>query len=247
MIVVLRRRTITRIMGGGLVLSVLCMGLLFRPTGDRPTLAGVQETERSPIVILDAGHGGEDGGAVSSGGVAESGINLQIARRLQAVLDFTGQQTRMTRENENAVYSPGAETLREKKVSDLKNRVAMVNDAEHAFLISIHQNSLPESRLVHGAQVFYNTQAGAAKTALSVQQALNRSVNPGNEKFAREIDKTIYLMKEIDKPGILVECGFLSNEGDARLLQMPVHQTRLGAAIAAGYLEQMTKEQGRSP
>lgn len=247
MIVLLRRRTIKRVLGGGLALAALCGGLLLRPTGDRPVSAASGQAERSPVVVLDAGHGGEDGGAVSSGGVAESGINLQIARRVQAVLDFTGQQTRMTREGEDAVYSPGAETLREKKVSDLKNRVALVNETENAFLISIHQNSLPESRRVHGAQVFYNTQTGAAEAATSVQQALNRSVNPGNEKQAREIDKTIYLMKQIERPGILVECGFLSNEEDTRLLQMPGYQTRLGAAIAAGYLEQSTKEQGRSP
>ena len=173
---------------------------------------------------------------------------ITIIPRTSGALGYTMQveqndKVLMTREDAGGLYD---ERTSNKKVQDMKRRIEIIEKTDPVLTVSIHQNSYPEE-YVHGAQVFYNTQAGAAETALSVQQALNRSVNPGNEKFAREIDKTIYLMKEIDKPGILVECGFLSNEGDARLLQMPVHQTRLGAAIAAGYLEQMTKEQGRSP
>lgn len=102
------------------------------------------------MIVIDAGHGGEDGGAVAADGTVESGINLAIAQDLDALLRFLGCETRMTRTEDAAIYSDGARTLREKKASDLKNRVALVNETPNAVLLSIHQNSLPASRRVHG-------------------------------------------------------------------------------------------------
>jgi N-acetylmuramoyl-L-alanine amidase len=195
----------------------------------------VRAEERRSTVILDAGHGGEDGGAVSADGTPESGINLQIAGRIRDVLIFLGYETVMTREGEGAVYSEGAVTLREKKVSDLNNRVALINGTENARLISIHQNSLPSHPRVHGAKVFYNAVHPAAGMAQSVQSALNAAVNAGNERPVTAIDSTIFLMKESRRPAILVECGFMSNPDEAAMLRDPVYQTRLAAAIAAGY------------
>ena len=103
---------------------------VFRPSG---------VPERS-VIVIDAGHGGEDGGAVSPDGVPESGINLQIVRKAEGLFVFLGRSVRLTRTGEEAIYSPEAQTLREKKVSDLKNRVALINDLPHAVLLSIHQN-----------------------------------------------------------------------------------------------------------
>ena len=193
--------------------------------------------EEEPLLILDAGHGGEDGGAVSADGVAESGINLAIAQKAELLFTFLGYDTMLTRPGEDAIYSPEAQTLREKKVSDLKNRVALVNAAQRGTLISIHQNSLPAHSKVHGAQVFYNTVAPAQEMAQSIQETLNQLVNPGNDKAAKAIDGTIYLMKEITKPGILVECGFLSNPTEAQQLQQESYQTKLAVAIVSGYLQ----------
>ena len=93
-----------------------------------------------PVIILDAGHGGEDGGAVAADGTVESTLNLEIALRTEAVLRFLGQRTKMIRTEDLSVYTEGAETLRQKKVSDLKNRVSMVNEEPNGVLISIHQN-----------------------------------------------------------------------------------------------------------
>ena len=203
-----------------------------------------RELMTSPVLILDAGHGGEDGGAVSAAGVPESDINLQIVQKLELLFAFTGQTTRLTRSSQDAVYSPDAQTLREKKVSDLKNRVDLVNSVSGSFLISIHQNSLPGSR-VHGAQVFYNAIEPAQSTAISVQQSLNSAINPNNEKNAKQIDGSIYLTKNIQRPGILVECGFMSNAAEAEQLQTDTHQRRLSAAIVSGYLQSREgKKQG---
>ena len=127
--------------------------------------------------------------------------------------------------------------MRQKKVSDLRNRVALVNAIPNAVLISVHQNSLPGVPSVHGAQAFYNTVEPSGQLAQSVQAALNQSINTG-EKSEKQIDKTIYLMKNVTCPAVLIECGFLSNADEAARLQTPEHQKKLAAAIAAGVLNE---------
>ena len=188
-------------------------------------------------VVLDAGHGGEDGGAVAGDGTVESGLNLAIARRVRDLLTFAGMPTAVTREGEDAIYDPGSATLREKKVSDLHNRVDLVNAIPGAVLVSIHQNSLPSSPSTRGAQVFWNRQEGAEELAESVQTALNGAINAGNEKKAAQVPSSVYLMKEITVPGVLVECGFLSNAAETEQLKDPGYQKKLAAAIAAGVLD----------
>lgn len=187
------------------------------------------------VLVIDPGHGGEDGGAVSADqSVTESQINLEIALRLRDLMTFFGQPTVMTRTEDRAIYSSQAQTLREKKVSDLKNRVALVNELDGAVLLSIHQNSLPSSPVTHGAQVFWNGGEGAEAWGTMVQDALNQTVNAGNEKQGRRIADSIYLMKHVQSPAVLVECGFLSNGEETVLLQKPDYQLTLAAAIAAG-------------
>lgn len=195
--------------------------------------------------VLDAGHGGEDGGAVSDSGVAESGINLQIARRLYEILRFLGHPSVMTRTGNEAVYDDSAVTLREKKVSDLKNRTAMANETPDGLLISIHQNSLPGHPEVRGAQVFYNAVPPSQTLAQAVQQALNDAINEGREKAAKPIGDGVYLMSHAVCPAILVECGFLSNPEEAALLQQPAYQVKLAAVIAAAYCQYCTNEEIR--
>ena len=126
--------------------------------------------------------------------------------------------------------------MRQRKSSDLKNRVRIVEETGNAILLSIHQNSLPSSPITHGAQVFWNRQEGAESLAEQVQDALNAGINSGNEKHPRQIPDSIYLMKNITVPGVLVECGFLSNGPETERLQDPDYQLRLAAAIAAGFL-----------
>lgn len=191
----------------------------------------------SPVtVVIDPGHGGEDGGAVSPGGVPESQINLAVSLRVHDLLRFAGQRTRLTRSEDITICDEGLDTMRQRKSSDLKNRVRIVEQTENAILLSIHQNSLPSSPVTHGAQVFWNRREGAEILAEQVQNALNAGINAGNEKHSRQIPDTIYLMKNITAPGVLVECGFLSNGPETERLQDPDYQLRLATAIAAGYL-----------
>lgn len=199
-------------------------------------------------VVIDPGHGGEDGGAVSPGGVAESQINLAVSLRVSELLRFAGQRTRLTRSEDVTICDEGLDTMRQRKTSDLKNRVKLVEETENAVLLSIHQNSLPSSPVTHGAQVFWNRQEGAEALAAGIQDTLNAAVNGGNDKQPRRIPDSIYLMKNITAPGVLVECGFLSNGPETERLQDPAYQLRLAAAITAGYLNagEMENESGES-
>ncbi len=211
--------------------------------GGVPAISAAEESWSGPVVILDAGHGGEDSGTVAPDGTKESGINLQITRRLNDLLPFLGCQTVLTRTGEGSVADPDATTLREKKRSDLQNRVAQINGMSDAVLISIHQNSLPQHPLVHGAQVFYNRVSGGEAMARCVQEELNRIAEQGNAKQCRAIAPDIFLMKQVSCPAILVECGFLSNKKETVRLQDAEYQKQLAVLIAGGYLKYQTNEE----
>ena len=200
------------------------------------------EEGASPVVVVDAGHGGEDGGAVAADGTVESGLNLAIARRVRDLLTFAGVPTTVTREGDAAIYDPGSATLREKKVSDLHNRVALVNELPGAVLLSIHQNSLPSSPVTHGAQTFWNRQEGAEALARTLQAGLNPAVNTHRAKEPKQIPDSIYLMNHVDAPAVLVECGFLSNREEAARLQQEDYHKTLATVIAAGSLRWMAGE-----
>ena len=214
---------------------LLCAGI-WAGTQLMPAESVFSPRDDQRLVVIDAGHGGADCGAVSSNGsVKESTVNLQIAQRLALLLMFCGEQVTMTRCDDDDLSSPEASTIREKKVSDLKNRATFVNESGADVLISIHQNSLPQRPDVSGAQVFYNNSASADLLASAVQNQLNRSIN-SRDKLSKAIDPSIYLMKEVHCSAILAECGFLSNSGDTQLLCSETHQVKLSLAIAAGYL-----------
>ena len=128
-------------------------------------------------VVIDPGHGGEDGGAVSCTGALESRINLSIGLRLNDLLRLLGYRTRLTRSEDVSIYSKDAETVSEKKVSDLKNRVRIVNETEHALLLSVHQNLFEEAKY-HGAQVFYAGTSESIELAEAIQSALRAGLDP---------------------------------------------------------------------
>jgi len=188
------------------------------------------------IVVIDPGHGGEDGGAVAADGTLEKDLNLEIALRLRDLLDLFGVENVMTRETDISIHSPEAETLREMKSSDLKNRVALVNSMGNALLVSIHQNFFTDARY-HGAQVFFSSDdpEGAA-LAVFTQACLCRALDPENSRAAAVISESVYLMKNKTCSGILVECGFLSNPAETDNLKDEIYQRNLAAAIAASLL-----------
>lgn len=185
--------------------------------------------ERNCTIVIDAGHGGEDGGAVSCTGAEESGINLDIALRLRDLLHLLGCRTKMIRTTDTAVYTAG-ETLAQKKVSDLRQRVKLVGETSDAMLISIHQNTFTDPRY-SGAQVFYGKDGTSRALAEALQQCFACTLNPGSRRKAKKA-AGIYLMEHIDCTGILVECGFLSNPAEEAKLRSAGYQQQLAGAIA---------------
>ena len=188
-----------------------------------------------PVLVIDPGHGGFDGGAVAGDGTVEAQINLSVGLQMEEIAVLLGVETVMTRHEDVSLDSPDAGTVKQRKTSDLKNRVAMVNALPDCILVSIHQNSLPEVRSVHGAQVFYNNAADSEPLARTVQDALNTAIND-RAKEIKPSGNDIYLLRCIEAPGILVECGFLSNPQETEFLNTGTYQTRLAMTILAAVL-----------
>lgn len=193
--------------------------------------------ERVGTLVLDAGHGGEDGGAVSVTGVPESQINLAIVQRMDSILGLYGVAPVVLRNEDISLHDSGASTLREKKVSDLHNRVEMVEAETNPTLISIHQNSYPQGQY-HGAQVFYAPTDGSQVLAEHMQQGLRDALQPENSRQAKQIPETVYLMNHITCRAVLVECGFLTNPEEEALLRSSDYQTKLAAVLVAAFLSQ---------
>ncbi len=184
---------------------------------------------RKHCFIIDAGHGGIDGGATSCTGVLESAINLEISQRLNDIMQLLGFDTLMVRTTDTSIYTKG-ETIAAQKVSDLKERVRIVNERENSVLISIHQNTFSDSRY-GGAQVFCGPDGTSRDLAAKLQSAFAATVNPGSNRKAKTA-KGIYLMEHIERPGVLIECGFLSNPGEEAKLRDRNYQQYLCSVIA---------------
>ena len=186
--------------------------------------------ERKSRIIIDPGHGGEDGGATSCAGILESRYNLEISLRLNDLLQLLGHETELIRTTDTSVYTTG-ETIAQKKISDLKQRVKTVNETPNALLLSIHQNHFSDSRY-RGAQVFYASTEGSRELAKKLQSAFVSTLNPGSSRKSKKCEG-IYLMERIQCPGILIECGFLSNPEEEALLRDGAYQKKLSCVIAA--------------
>ncbi len=196
------------------------------------------------VVIIDAGHGGEDGGAVSVSGAIESQINLEIALRLDSLMGLFGVPTVLLRDSDISLHDSSAQTLRQKKNSDLKNRVKIIESFDEPTVISIHQNTYTNSKYC-GAQVFYANGDLSSSFAQITQDVLRQTLNPDNDRKIKPTPDNVYLMNHISCQALLVECGFLSNPKEDQLLQSETYQTRIAASLTGAYLQfQCTNEKG---
>lgn len=185
---------------------------------------------REHCIIVDPGHGGEDGGATSCTGIVESTYNLAISLRLNDLLHLLGYDTKIIRTTDISIYTK-AETIAQKKISDLKERVRIVNETENALLLSIHQNNFSDNRY-SGAQVFYAGTEGSEQLAKQLQAAFVSTLNPGSSRKSKKSDG-VYLMEHIGCTGVLIECGFLSNPQEEAKLRSADYQQKLCCVIAA--------------
>ena len=213
-------------------LAFSVMFLLLVSAGSRTVtvLSENMPVVRKHTLILDAGHGGLDGGTTSCTGQLESGYNLDITLRLRDMLNFLGYNTLLIRDSDVSVYTKG-ESISQKKASDLKERVRIVNETDNGLLISIHQNHFSDSQY-SGAQVFYPATPGSETLARQLQSAFVSHLNPGSRRQVKK-SQGIYLMEHIHCTGLLIECGFLSNPQEAYNLSQPDFQQKLCAIIGS--------------
>lgn len=198
--------------------------------GLRAQAAVAGEAAIPRIIVLDAGHGGADGGASGPDGTRECDLNLAITLKTDAVLGLLGEETLLLRSTDTDLSSSDAKSISQKKVSDIRRRVELTNSQPGAILVSIHCNTYSQEKY-HGAQVFYT--GGAKEFGETMQLALKNGVDPTNARMAKAVSPDVYLMNHIKVPGILVECGFLTNQEELTNLKDPDYQTRLAVTIAA--------------
>lgn len=215
-----------------ILVSVLCVFIVVSIIISRSVTVLSEQTppERKHCFIIDAGHGGVDGGATSCTGVLESQMNLQISLRLNDMMRLLGMQTKMIRTEDISVYTEG-QSIAAKKVSDLKERVRLIQEEQNPLLISIHMNHFTDSRY-SGPQVFYAGTSGSKELATGLQNALKANLVPSNNRQPKAANG-IYLLQHIQCPGVLIECGFISNYEENARLSDPKYQKQLCAVIAA--------------
>lgn len=193
--------------------------------------------DRYPTIVLDAGHGGIDGGAVAADGTSEKDINLAITLKTEAILKAFGVPTVMVRTDDRSVHDPDAKTTRQIKVSDIHNRMQLFEETPNSILVSIHQNHY-SSASVKGTQVFYskNTQS-SADLAEQIQSAVRSQLQPWNDRQTKPSGSSIYLLYQAKATAVLVECGFISNPEENRLLHDDNYQSQMAFCIAQGILQ----------
>ena len=188
------------------------------------------------VIILDAGHGTPDEGAESSSGTLEAPINLKITLKIQKLLESSGATVILTRSDDNSICEIDAETIREKKISDVHQRVKIGNNSSADVFVSIHLNKISESQY-SGWQTFYkNSDENSKKLATSIQNSLNSTISNNYDRIPHTISN-VYIMKNVEIPITIVECGFLSNKEDEARLKTDEYQEQLAWGIYNGIMD----------
>lgn len=188
------------------------------------------------VIVLDAGHGQPDSGASSNNGITEEAINLKITQKVQSLLEQSGSTVILTRSDENGIYNADSDSLRNKKVSDIKNRVKIGNSSSADIFVSIHLNKIEQSQY-YGWQTFFKQgNEESQKLAQNIQNSLNNSIQKENKREPLKITGK-YIIDHVEIPTTIVECGFLSNPEEEKSLQDDNYQNRLAWGIYTGIMD----------
>ncbi|MBQ4051953.1 MAG: N-acetylmuramoyl-L-alanine amidase [Oscillospiraceae bacterium] len=215
---------------------LLAVALFFFAAGRLQESITVSAIQRErPVIVIDPGHGGMDGGAIGDSGVVEKGINLAIALQLKELLSLSGFDVIMTRESDISLHDENISGIREQKRSDIKNRLKIMEEHEGALVVMIHQNQFSESKY-SGAQMFYGPGHPDSKRLAEQMQAAFRQLQPDNKREIKPGTRDVYLLYNCKNPVVLAECGFISNPEECRKLQQPDYQQQVAFAILMGLL-----------
>ena len=223
----------------GIISTILLISLfvfVFQVASSKQTVQTVSLPVSNKVIVLDAGHGKPDEGAQSSNGTTEAETYLKITLKVQSLLGQSGATVVLTRSDENAIYDLDKTTLRQKKISDIHNRVKIGNESSADIFVSIHLNKISQQQY-YGWQCFYK-QNDEKSTALakSLQENLNDSIQKENKRVSMKLDN-VYIIKHVEIPISIVECGFLSNPEEETQLLSDDYQNRLAWGIYNGIMD----------
>ena len=223
----------------GIISTILLISLfvfVFQVASSKQTVQTVSLPVSNKVIVLDAGHGKPDEGAQSSNGTTEAETNLKITLKVQSLLEQSGATVVLTRSDENAIYDLDKTTIRQKKISDIHNRVKIGNESSADIFVSIHLNKISQQQY-YGWQCFYK-QNDEKSTALakSLQENLNDSIQKENKRVSMKLDN-VYIIKHVEIPISIVECGFLSNPEEETQLLSDDYQNRLAWGIYNGIMD----------
>lgn len=197
--------------------------------------SGTIISDELPVIIIDAGHGGEDGGAIGVDGTYEKDVNLEISLKLNDILSIFGYKTHLIRTTDSAIHTEG-DTIRQRKVSDIHNRTATMDLYENCIYLSIHQNKYSDGR-IWGTQTFYSANCDESREiAQLIQNAVKSQIQPNNKRQIKKSGTDIYVLYNATKPAVMVECGFVSNPHELSQLKNNEYQCNMALSIATGIL-----------
>lgn len=224
---------------------VAVFGLLMYSAGQKVAQqASTSPATPKPTIIIDPGHGGEDGGAVAADGTLEKDLNLSIATYLSGYFKEQGFDVVMTRTEDVALGDQSLSTVRERKRSDLQKRVEIMNSYPNSITISIHENKFEQSQY-YGTQVFYSVNdANSVKLAEAIRASVVKEIQPDNKRETKPSTDSIYLLNHAQYTSVLVECGFLSNSEELSKLKDMEYQKKLAHGIFSGFLDYYKISQG---
>lgn len=223
---------------GLLALAALLL-LIHTARQNRNAMTTSSYAAQSCVVILDAGHGGFDGGTTAADGTVEKDINLSVVKKLDALLHAAGVQTRLTRTDDQSIHDPQITSVRQQKISDIHNRLQIMEQTENAIFVSIHQNHFSASKY-RGTQVFYSGNNAQSKAlASAIQSSVIAILQPENHRTIKQSGTEIFLLYHAVRPAVMVECGFLSNPDETQLLKTDQYQKQLALSIYQGIVKFM--------
>ncbi len=221
---------LTLSMIGCFVLLAVCARITERAL---PTAA---EAAERPVIVLDAGHGGLDSGAVGVNGTLEKDVNLSIVRILRDMLELSGFDVVLTRSEDISIYDAGVEGIRNQKLSDMDNRLEIVQSYPDSIFLCIHQNNYTDPQYF-GGQMFYNNNNPNNRTLAQIMQNKFAELQPGNDREIKLSGDELFLLKSNQNPSLMIECGFLSNPDEEARLSTWEYQQQVAFTIFGGVME----------
>ncbi|MBQ8297231.1 MAG: N-acetylmuramoyl-L-alanine amidase [Ruminococcus sp.] len=233
----IKRKIITGAAAAACALTVLGIYSVFRKNDNNAIPVSVDYDAQKPVIILDAGHGGMDGGCSTADGVPEKGINLNILLTLRDMLEINGYEVITTRDTDTSIHDKGIEGIANQKSSDMDNRLEIFNSNPNAICLSIHQNQFTDPKY-SGAQMFYSDSNSSNEAlAQTLQNKFVENLQPGNNREIKLCGKELFLCYYSENPTVMVECGFLSNPEEAELLKTEEYQRKVAFTIFSGINE----------